>query len=138
MLANSGALMASTGKFTARAPKERDIVNDHLTENLIWWGDTNLPISSESFDSIHQKMEAHLLSQKVYVPDAYVGADPEFQVSLRIINTLAWHNLFCYNMFLRPRVDQTEIVDPDYTILCVPEFEAELKTDGTRESNFAF
>jgi phosphoenolpyruvate carboxykinase (ATP) len=136
LLANTGALAADTGKFTGRAPKDRYIVKDNNTENTIWWGDTNIPFSSEAFDTLHQKMVDYLADQRVYVRDAYAGADPKFRLNLRIINTLAWHNLFCYNMFLRPTLEERNGLEPDFTIICVPEFEADPKVDGTRQANF--
>src|SRR5690606_30135214 len=55
-LSNSGALNAKTGKFTGRAPKDRYIVNDRITENEVWWGDINQPISQEAFDILKSKI----------------------------------------------------------------------------------
>ena len=33
-----GALVATTGKFTGRSPKDKYIVGDATTNDLVWWG----------------------------------------------------------------------------------------------------
>ncbi len=137
VLTDTGALMCDTGKFTGRSPKDRFIVEDDKTQDSVWWGNINIPISEEKFDQIHQKMIKHLEDKEVFVRDAYAGADKTHRLRVRVINTMAWHNLFAYNMFLRPERYKLESFDPNFTILCVPEFKADPATDGTRQENFA-
>ncbi|HLT06074.1 MAG TPA: phosphoenolpyruvate carboxykinase (ATP) [Cyclobacteriaceae bacterium] len=136
VLTDTGALVAYTGNFTGRAPKDRYIVKDKKTENTIWWGDTNLPFDPEAFDVLHGQMTAFLADKQVYLRDAYAGADPGYRLNLRIYNTLAWHNLFCHNMFLRPDGESVENFEPDCTIICIPEFTADPQANGTRQGNF--
>ncbi|RIJ41585.1 phosphoenolpyruvate carboxykinase (ATP) [Pontibacter oryzae] len=136
-LTSTGALMCDTGKFTGRSPKDRFIVKDAKTENSVWWGDINIAFDSDKFDQLHEKMVNFLKDKKLYVRDAYAGADPEFRLNLRIVNTQAWHNLFCNNMFLRLTPEELKNHTPEFTILCAPEFEADPSIDGTRQSNFA-
>ncbi len=136
-LTDTGALMADTGEFTGRSPKARFIVLDKKTKDTVWWNDINLPFSPEQFDALHQKMLDFLQNKTVYARDAYAGADPDHRLSLRIFTTLAWHNLFCYNMFLRPEKEQLEHFTPSFTVICAPEFMADPNLDGTRSKNFA-
>ncbi len=136
-LTQTGALMCDTGTFTGRSPKDRFIVKDGKTKAAVWWGDVNIPFSEEKFDLLQSKMLHFLEDKKVYVRDAYAGADKTHRLNIRVINTLAWHNLFCFNMFLRPEKYKLESFIPNFTILCVPEFEANPETDGTRKKNFA-
>ncbi len=136
-ITDTGALMCDTGKFTGRSPKDRFIVKDSKTADTVWWGDINIPMSEEHFDGLHKKMIAHLADKKIYIRDAFAGADKTYRLNLRVINTLAWHNLFCNNMFLRPERYKLEAFLPDFTIICCPEFEADPATDGTRQTNFA-
>jgi phosphoenolpyruvate carboxykinase (ATP) len=136
-LSDTGALMCDTGKFTGRSPKDRFIVKDDITKDKIWWGDINIPVSPESFDRLHTKMLGYLADKKVYVRDAYAGADKTHRIKLRVVNTVAWHNLFCYNMFIRPERYQLEAFEPNFTIINCPEFEADPETDGVRQENFA-
>lgn len=136
-LTDTGALMCDTGVFTGRSPKDRFIVKDEKTQGAVWWGDINIPFTPEKFDLLYNKMMGFLSDKKVYVRDAYAGADKTHRLRVRVINTLAWHNLFCFNMFLRPEKYKLESFDPNFTIICVPEFEADPEMDGTRQKNFA-
>ncbi len=137
VLTDTGALMADTGKFTGRAPKDRFIVKDEITADKVWWGDINIPFDPAQFDRLFQKMVAFLDGRKIYIRDAAAGADPKYRLNIRVIDTQAWHNLFCYNMFLRLEQEALENFTPDFTILAIPEFKANPETDGTRNENFA-
>ncbi|SNR93485.1 phosphoenolpyruvate carboxykinase (ATP) [Belliella buryatensis] len=137
VLTDNGALMADTGTFTGRSPKDRFIVKDAKTADSVWWGDINIPFEEEKFDSLHQKMVEFLADKKLYVREAYAGADPNYRLNLKVVNTLAWQNLFCYNMFLRPTSEELKNFESDFTIICAPEFEADPEVDGTRQKNFA-
>ncbi len=125
VLTDTGALMCDTGKFTGRSPNDRFIVKDDLTKDKVW------------FDILYDKMIATLGRKRVFIRDVFAGADPDFRLRVRIINTEAWHNLFCYNMFIRPVASELDNFSPDFTILAVPEFEADPEIDGTRQSNFS-
>ncbi|HEX8427890.1 phosphoenolpyruvate carboxykinase (ATP) [Hymenobacter sp.] len=137
VLTDTGALMADTGTFTGRSPKDRFIVRDAGTADSVWWGDINIPFEPAKFDQLHQKMVAYLADKELYVRDAYAGANPDYTLKLRVVNELAWHNLFCYNMFLRPEPSADTSWTPDFSIICAPGFEADPAVDGTRQKNFA-
>ncbi|UOQ71137.1 phosphoenolpyruvate carboxykinase (ATP) [Hymenobacter cellulosilyticus] len=136
-LTDTGALMADTGKFTGRSPKDRFVVQDANTAESVWWGDINIPFDADKFDQLHTKMVTYLADKELYVREAYAGANPDYQLKLRVVNELAWHNLFCYNMFLRPAEGADTSWLPDFTIICAPGFEADPAVDGTRQANFA-
>jgi phosphoenolpyruvate carboxykinase (ATP) len=136
-LASNGALMTGTGKFTGRAPKDRYIVRDEITSEAVWWGDINIPFDEEKFSRLQDKMKRHLADKDLFVRHALVGSDPTHQLRIKVINTLAWHNLFCYNMFLRPSKKELKSFAADFTIICAPEFQADPATDGTGNPNFA-
>ncbi|MBB4601751.1 phosphoenolpyruvate carboxykinase (ATP) [Hymenobacter luteus] len=136
-LTDTGALMADTGAFTGRSPKDRFVVKDANTQDSVWWGDINIPFDADKFDQLHQKMVQYLEDKEIYVRDAYAGANPTYELKLRVVNELAWHNLFCYNMFLRPTEGADTSWTPDFSIICAPGFEADPAVDGTRQKNFA-
>ncbi|MEM1408156.1 MAG: phosphoenolpyruvate carboxykinase (ATP) [Bacteroidota bacterium] len=136
-LADNGSLCCDTGEFTGRSPKDRFIVEDSKTKDAVWWGDINIPISEAKFDQILNKMINNLECKNLYVRDAYAGADKTYRLNLRVINTRAWHNLFCHNMFIRPSRYKLEKFDPNFTIICDPDFKADPAEDGTRQGNFA-
>lgn len=136
VLTDVGALLCDTGRFTGRSPKDKYVVKDEKTARTLWWGDINHPFDSERFGRLHEKMLAFLADRRVYVRCAAAGADPRFRLRLAVVNTLAWHNLFAHNLFLRPTDAELEAFEPDWTLLCVPDFEADPTTDGTRQGNF--
>lgn len=136
-LTDTGALMADTGKFTGRSPKDRYIVWDDKTSDAVWWGDVNIPFDKNHFEALLEKMNRYLEDKDLFVRDVYAGADPDYRLKIRVINTLAWHNLFCSNMFLRPSQDELEGFEHDFTIVCAPGFEADPATDGVKSPNFA-
>ncbi|RAJ94143.1 phosphoenolpyruvate carboxykinase (ATP) [Larkinella arboricola] len=136
-LADNGALVCDTGEFTGRSPEDRYIVKDDTTADTVWWGKINSPFDPDKFDSLHRKMIAFLADKRIYSRYAYAGAHPDYRLNLEVINTLAWHNLFCHNLFLRPKPEELDGFKPEFTILCVPEFKANPEEDGTRNENFA-
>lgn len=136
-LTSTGSLMVDTGKFTGRSPKDRFIVLDEKTKDSVWWGDINIPFDSQKFDALYGKMVANLESKELFIRDAYAGADSSHQLKLRVFNSMAWHNLFCHNMFIRPTEKEQKDFTPDFTIICDPTFKADPARDGTANSNFA-
>jgi len=135
VIADNGALVCRTGKFTGRTPQDRYVVKDAQTELTVDWGEVNQPVSTEVFDRLLAKIVSFVKEKPLYVRDAYVCADPAYRMNIRVINTLAYHNLFCHNMFMRPEEEPAGF-EPDFHIICVPEFEADPATDGVRNRNF--
>ncbi len=135
-LADSGALAVDTGKFTGRSPKDRFIVCDKLTEETVWWGDINIKFSPQHFDQLLEKVISHLNEKQIYVRDGYACASEHYQTSIRVITENAFQNLFAHNLFLRYG-DQEVPVTPEWTIIAAPSFNADPKTDGTRQGNFS-
>ncbi len=136
-LADTGALTVDTGKFTGRAPKDRYIVDDETTHDTVWWGNINQAVTPENFDRIFNKMIGYLEEKKVFIRDMYAGADKTHRLRVRFVNTYAWHNLFCFNMFLQPEQYKLESFVPNFTVICCPDFSADPKHDGISNENFA-
>jgi len=134
---STGALAINTGTFTGRSPQDRFIVKDSITEDKVWWGKVNIPFEPAAFDALYQKVTAHLSNKEVFVRDAYVCADSNYKLNVRVVTETPWANLFCYNMFLRPTEEELENFTPEWTVVCAPSFEADPAVDGTRQSNFA-
>jgi phosphoenolpyruvate carboxykinase (ATP) len=135
-LADTGALAIDTGRFTGRSPKDRFIVCDEITENTVWWGDINIKFDPGHFDSLFEKVTAHLNRNDFYVRDAYACADGQYKTTIRVVTEMAYQNLFANNLFLRLGAD--EMIDhPDWTIIAAPSFLAIPEVDGTRQSNFS-
>lgn len=135
--ADNGALAIDTGEFTGRSPKDRFVVCDENTEGTIWWGNINIKFSPEKFDQLHQKVINYLEEKDIYVRDAYVCADEDYRLNLRVATEYPWSNMFAYNMFLRPEKEELENFTPEWHIICAPGFHANPEIDGTRQHNFA-
>lgn len=136
-LASNGALCVDTGTYTGRSPKDKFCVEDASTTDRVWWGDINQPIAPEKVESLYNRMCQFLKGKEVFVRDAYCGADPDFRIKVRVINTIPWANLFAHNMFIRPEHSELENFIPEWTVLAVPHFEAEGEDDGVRQENFS-
>lgn len=136
-LSDAGALCIQTGKFTGRSPKDRFIVKDELTADTVDWNDINRPFNSKQFDQLAAKIGDYFNGKDVFVRDAYVCADTDYRMKVRVVTEYAWSNQFAYNMFLRPNEKDNLEVEPDWTVLCAPGFKADPKVDGTRQENFA-
>lgn len=134
---SSGALVVNTGKFTGRAPNDRFIVMDNVTSEDVWWGNINQAFDADKFDALQQKVVNYLSEKELFVRDAYVCADENYRLNIRIVNEYPWSNLFCYNMFLRPTEDELENYLPDWKIINAPGFESNPEVDGTKSKNFA-
>ncbi|MBX2842965.1 MAG: phosphoenolpyruvate carboxykinase (ATP) [Flammeovirgaceae bacterium] len=137
MMTDTGAVMVDTSAFTGRAPKDKYVVKDEKSENTVWWGEINQAISPETFDEIYDEMIKYLYNKELYVREGYAGADPKYQLKVRFVNTQAWQNLFCFNMFINPNREELESFTPEFTVIDAPEFIVDPKRFGIRHSNFA-
>ncbi|MCL6267553.1 phosphoenolpyruvate carboxykinase (ATP) [Flagellimonas myxillae] len=135
--ASSGALAINTGEFTGRSPMDRFIVKDDITQEKIWWGNINIPFEPEKFDKLYDKVIAYLDDKELFVRDCYACAEDDYKLNIRVINEYPWSNMFAYNMFLRPTVEELESFDPEWTVVNAPGFMADAEIDGTRQHNFA-
>lgn len=136
-LTTSGAIAVDTGEFTGRSPKDKFTVKDELTSGKVWWNNFNIPFDATKFDQLYEKMIHYFNGKEFYVRDAYACADDRYRVGVRVINELAWSNLFVYNMFLRPSEEELLQFSPEWLILNAPNFRADPETDGTRQHNFS-
>ncbi len=136
-LTSSGALAIDTGRFTGRSPQDRFIVDDNHTHDQVWWGDINQSITEEHAAQLHQDLMAYLDGRGLYVRDAFVGAHEHYRKSVRVMTEKSWSNLFAYNMFIRPSVEELSVFSPEWHVVCAPGFKADPDRHGTRQANFA-
>ena len=114
---SSGAITVDTGEFTGRSPKDRFIVKDDITRDLVWWGNVNIPFEQEKFDQLYDKVTDYLSGKELYVRDAFACSDPKYKMKLRVVNEIPWGNLFVHNMFLRPSDDEFDNFEPEWTVI---------------------
>jgi phosphoenolpyruvate carboxykinase (ATP) len=130
-LGKGGAFLVSTGSHTGRSPKDKFVVRTASVENTIWW-DNNAPMTPEAFDLLHADMLAHMKGRDYFVQDLFGGADPAYRLDVRVVNELAWHNLFIRHLLRRPTRAELDTFVPDWTILNCPSFKADPARHGCR------
>lgn len=130
------ALLVHTGKFTGRSPKDKFIIEQDSIRDEIDWGEVNQPASEEIFNNLFTKVQNYLRDKRLFVKDAFCGADEQNRLNVRVVSEVAYHALFTHNMFIRPSEDELKAIEPDFTVLAAPFFEADPKVDGTRSSTF--
>ena len=137
MIAHLGPVVVHTGDHTGRSPNDRFIVQEPTTEQEIWWGKVNRPISQQCFDRLYRKLIAYIQNRDIFVFDGYAGADERYRMPIRVINEYAWHNLFARNMFIR-ELDPEKLAHhvPQFTVIDMPRFHADPETDGTNSQTF--
>ncbi len=132
LIAAEGPLVVSTGTHTGRSPKDKFIVREPSTEQQIWWGDVNHPITEEHYDRLRARLMDYLADRRLYSQDLFIGAHPKHRRSLRVYTETAWASIFARNLFRRPSADELAAFAPNFTILDVPSFQADPATEGTR------
>ena len=133
VLAADGPFVVATGKHTGRSAKDKFFVRDETTENAVWWGKTNVAMTPEHFAALKADFFAALGEKdKLYVADLFGGSQPEHRVNVRIINELAWHNLFVRTLLVRPSETELASFAPEYTIIDLPSFRADPARHGSR------
>ncbi len=118
-----GAVNVDTGIFTGRSPKDKYIVHESESSGNIWWaspgrkGSDNQPISEEVWKHLLILGQKQLSEKKLYVMDAYMGANANTRLKIRVITEIAWAAHFVKNMFIRPTEDELHGFLPDFVML---------------------
>lgn len=135
-LAHLGPLVVRTGQYTGRAAKDKFIVREPTSQDKVWWGDVNNSMEPEKFEALHQRLLAYWQGRDIFVQDCYAGADPNYQLPIRVVTETAWHNMFVRNMFIQAEWEQLAHHVPRFTVLHAPNFQAIPSVDGTRSEVF--
>ncbi|SES13876.1 phosphoenolpyruvate carboxykinase (ATP) [Salisediminibacterium halotolerans] len=137
ILSSTGALRVLTAPYTGRSPRDKFIVDELSVRDEVDWGNVNCSVSEKVFDKLYRKVLDHLQAQdELFVRIGIAGADPDYQLPIRIVNERAWHNMFVQQLFLRPDEETAKQTIPEFTILSAPSFKAVPDIDGTRSEAF--
>ena len=119
-----GAVTVDTGVFTGRSPKDKYLVKESSSEDKIWWADPqqavssdNKPITEEIWNDLFETTTTQLSGKKLYVTDAYCGANRNTRMSIRVISEVAWMSHFVKNVFIRPTQEELKKFKPDFVML---------------------
>ncbi|HWV23932.1 MAG TPA: phosphoenolpyruvate carboxykinase (ATP) [Thermomicrobiales bacterium] len=130
-LTATGAIAVSTGAFTGRSPRDKYVVEEPVSQDDVWWGAVNHPMTPDTFDRLHRDVEAYLDNELTYTQQLAVGADPAFQYPVDLRTQRAWVALFSRHLFIVP---ETPPEAEPITILHAPGFQPDPDTYSTRSS----
>jgi len=128
-LSHQGALTVFTDPYTGRSPNDKYIV-DYGNQSNLWWGDVNQRMSPEDFSNLKKRLMGYLSNRPLYVIDCFIGTDPAYQLSVRVVTEFAWQALASLNLFIYPGTKHTE--EPDMVIFASPDFFTEPQVDKVK------
>ena len=121
-LTELGAVNVMTGIYTGRSPKDKYIVMDENSKNTVWWTsdefkNDNHPMSEDVW-AVCKDLAVKQLSgpKKLYVIDAFCGANPDSRMAIRFIMEVAWQAHFVKNMFIAPSEEELANFEPNFVI----------------------
>ncbi len=132
-----GAVNVMTGIYTGRSPMDKYWVKDDITKDTIWWTsdeyrNDNKPVTPEAWKTIKELAVEQLSGsdRKLYVVDAFCGANESTRIKIRFIMEVAWQAHFVKNMFIRPTDEELRnFGEPDFVVLTA----SKAKVDNYRE-----
>lgn len=122
-ITQSGAVAVDTGIFTGRSPKDKYLVRDAVTRDTVWWSDQgkgnndNHPLSQETWSELKQLVGNQLSGKRLFVVDAFCGANENSRLKVRFITEVAWQAHFVINMFIRPSKEELADFTPDFVVM---------------------
>ena len=118
-----GAVNVMTGIYTGRSPKDKYFVMDDVSRDTVWWTskeykNDNKPITPEVWNELKQIALNELNGRKkLYVMDAFAGANENTRLKIRFIMEVAWQAHFVKNMFVRPNEEElANFGEPDFVV----------------------
>ena len=116
-----GAVDVMTGIYTGRSPKDKFIVMDENSKNTVWWTsdeykNDNHPASQEAWAAVKEIAQKELSNKRLYVVDAFCGANKDTRMAIRFVMEVAWQAHFVTNMFIKPTAEELEHFEPDFVV----------------------
>ncbi len=120
-LSELGAVNVMTGVYTGRSPKDKFIVMDENSKNTVWWTseefkNDNHPMSEAVWAQVKDLAVKELSGKKLYVVDAFCGANQDTRMAVRFIMEVAWQAHFIKNMFIQPSEEELAAFEPDFIV----------------------
>ena len=116
-----GAVNVMTGIYTGRSPKDKYIVMDANSKDTVWWTtpeykNDNHPMTEETWAAVKALATKELCNKRLFVVDAFCGANHDTRMAIRFIMEVAWQAHFVTNMFIRPTKEELESFEPDFVV----------------------
>ena len=120
-LTELGAVNVMTGVYTGRSPKDKYIVMDANSKDTVWWTsdefkNDNHPMSESVWATVKDLAVKELSGKKLYVVDAFCGANADTRMNVRFIVEVAWQAHFIKNMFIVPSEEELKTFEPDFVV----------------------
>ena len=143
VLTSLGAIAVDTGIFTGRSPKDKYLVRDDTTRDTVWWSDKgkgkndNKPLSQETWQHLKGLVTQQLSGKRLFIVDAFCGANADTRLSVRFITEVAWQAHFVKNMFIRPSDEELADFEPDFIVMNGAKYtNPQWKEQGLNSENF--
>ncbi|MBQ9593174.1 MAG: phosphoenolpyruvate carboxykinase (ATP), partial [Lachnospiraceae bacterium] len=116
-----GAVNVMTGIYTGRSPKDKFIVMDENSKDTVWWTsdeykNDNHPASEETWAAVKKMAQEQLSGKRLFVMDAFCGANKDTRMAVRFICEVAWQAHFVKNMFIQPTDEELAAFEPDFVV----------------------
>ena len=116
-----GAVNVMTGIYTGRSPKDKFIVMDENSKDTVWWTtdeykNDNHAASKETWEAVKKIAVEELCNKRLFVVDAFCGANKDTRMAVRFIVEVAWQAHFIENMFIKPTAEELENFEPDFVV----------------------
>lgn len=120
-LTELGAVNVMTGIYTGRSPKDKFIVMDENSRDTVWWTseeykNDNHPASGEAWQAVKEIARKELSGKRLFVVDAFCGANKDTRMAVRFIMEVAWQAHFILNMFIKPTEEELAVFEPDFVV----------------------
>ena len=120
-LSELGAVNVMTGVYTGRSPKDKYIVMDENSKNTVWWTsdaykNDNHPMDEKTWQAMKALAQKELSGKRLFVMDAFCGANKDTRMAIRFIMEVAWQAHFVKNMFIQPSEEELKDFTPDFVV----------------------
>jgi len=124
------AMNVMTGIYTGRSPKDKYIVVDENSKDTVWWTtegykNDNHPLSQENWDILKKLAQKELSGKRLFVVDAFCGANKDTRMAVRFIMEVAWQAHFVRNMFIKPTDEELKSFTPDFIVYAASKAKVE-------------
>ena len=110
-----------TGIYTGRSPKDKYIVMDENSKDTVWWTtdeykNDNHPMDQKTWEVVKDLAKKELSGKRLFVVDAFCGANADTRMAVRFIMEVAWQAHFVKNMFIVPTAEEQANFNPDFIV----------------------
>ncbi len=115
------AVNVMTGIYTGRSPKDKFIVDDAKSHDTVWWTtpeypNDNHPATQNAWDECKKLAVNELSNKRLFVVDAFCGANKDTRMAVRFIMEVAWQAHFVRNMFIKPTAEEEASFEPNFIV----------------------